>query len=233
VGTVTVTFSGVNLDPNTQAKLTKTGEADIIPQSVTGSTDGTRLTATFDLTGKTPGIWNFVVTNSIGQSTTLQNAFTIESGGEPATGELADFLPPNTDDIDPRGKGSVSYNVKPKSNLPTGTVIKNKATIDFEVGVPPDPMDTPGVFNTIDSVAPSSSVSPLAAIQNNTSFTVNWSGNDDAGGSGIKNYDIYVCDNGGPYTLWMTTSETSLTFAAVRSPVVSLFLLCSLILRST
>jgi hypothetical protein len=81
-GTVTVTFTGVNLDPDAQAKLTKLGEADIIPQFVTGSTDGTRLTATFDLTGKTPDIWNFVVTNSTGQSATLQNAFTIESGGE-------------------------------------------------------------------------------------------------------------------------------------------------------
>jgi len=133
-------------------------------------------------------------------------------GTDPYTGLLADFLPPNTNTVDPRGRGWVSYSVKPKSNLPTGTVIKNKATIDFEVGVPPDPMDTPEVFNTIDSGAPSSSVSPLSATQNALNFTVSWSGNDDPGGSGIRNYDIYVSDNSGPYTLWATIPETSAIF---------------------
>ena len=133
-------------------------------------------------------------------------------GTDPYTGLLADFLPPNTQNIDPGGRGWVSYSVKPKPNIPTGTVIKNKAIIDFEVGVPPAPVDTPEVFNTIDSVPPVSSVSPLSATQGIQGFAVSWSGSDDAGGSGIKNYDIYVSDNGGPYTLWLTTSETSAIF---------------------
>jgi hypothetical protein len=133
-------------------------------------------------------------------------------GVDPYTGLLADFLPPNTDDIDPKGRGWVSYSAKPKVNLPTGTVIKNKATIDFEVGVPPAPMDTPEVFNIIDSVSPVSSVSSLSSSQNTKDFAVSWSGSDDSGGSGIKNYDIYVSDNGGPYSLWLTTPETSATF---------------------
>jgi hypothetical protein len=133
-------------------------------------------------------------------------------GKDPDTGLLADFLPPNTNDADPKGRGWVSYSIKTKPDLDTGTVIKNKASIDFEIGVPPDPMDTPEVFNTIDSGAPESNVLPLPVIQTALSFDVSWTGNDDTGGSDIKNYDIYVSDNGGPYNLWITTTETSSVF---------------------
>jgi hypothetical protein len=133
-------------------------------------------------------------------------------GKDPDTGDWADILPPNTEEVDPRGRGWVSYSVKPKPDLPTGTVINNKATIDFEVGIPPDPMDTPEVFNTLDNTKPSSQVSPLPATQSSTSFTVSWSGSDE--GSGLKDYTIYVSDNLGPFTAWLTqTTDTSATFA--------------------
>ncbi len=136
------------------------------------------------------------------------------SGRDPydTTGELADFLPPNKDDVAPKGEGWISYSIKLKSDLPSGTVIKNKATIDFEVDVPPAPMDTPEVFNTIDSSEPISSVSALSTIQNDTTFTISWSGSDDNGGAGIRDYNIYVSDNNNPYSLWITTSEISAKF---------------------
>jgi hypothetical protein len=42
---------------------------------------------------------------------------------------------------------------------------------------------------------------------------VSWSGQDDAGGSGIASYDIFVSNNNGPYTLWRDdTTDTSGTF---------------------
>jgi hypothetical protein len=129
----------------------------------------------------------------------------------PDTGELADFLPPNTEEVDPQGRGYVSYSVKPKANLPTGTVIKNKATIDFEVDIPPAPMDTPEVFNTLDNTKPASHVLPLAANQTSISFNVSWSGSDE--GSGVRDYTIYVSDNLGPFTAWLTqTTDTQATF---------------------
>jgi uncharacterized repeat protein (TIGR01451 family) len=132
-------------------------------------------------------------------------------GTDPSTGELADFLPPNTDAVDPRGRGWISYSVKPKPNLPTGTVIRNKATIDFEVGIPPDPMDTPEVFNTIDADAPASQVLPLAANQASNRFEVQWSGTDV--GSGVKDYTVFVSGDGGAYTAWLSnTTATSGTF---------------------
>ena len=46
------------------------------------------------------------------------------------------------------------------------------------------------------------------------SAMVSWSGADDAGGSGIASYDVYVSDNGAAFTLWQDhTDETSATFA--------------------
>jgi hypothetical protein len=132
-------------------------------------------------------------------------------GKNPDTGELADFLPPNTQAVDPHGSGWISYNLKPKANLSTGTVIKNKATIDFEVGIPPAPMDTPEVYNTLDNTKPTSQVLPLSATQISTSFTVSWSGSDES--SGVRDYTIYVSDNLGPYNPWLTqTTDTSATF---------------------
>ena len=67
-----------------------------------------------------------------------------------------------------------------------------------------------------DHTAPTSSVSALAATTNSASFTVNWSGQDDAGGSGIANYDVYVSDNGGNFTRWLNhTASTSATYNGV------------------
>jgi len=57
-----------------------------------------------------------------------------------------------------------------KLNLSTGIEIKTKATIDFEIGIPPASLDTPDVINTIDSRAPTSQVLPLATTQDFTSF---------------------------------------------------------------
>ena len=66
----------------------------------------------------------------------------------------------------------------------------------------------------VDNTPPSSSVSPLPSYEASGSFTVAWSGNDDANGSGIAIYDIYVSDDGGPYTAWLSgTTLTSATYA--------------------
>src|SRR5439155_2044684 len=45
------------------------------------------------------------------------------------------------------------------------------------------------------------------------SFTVSWSGQDDAGGSGIASFDVLVSDNGGAFTpLLQATTKTSTVF---------------------
>ena len=56
-----------------------------------------------------------------------------------------------------------------------------------------------------------SSVASLPVVENSASFTVNWSGQDYPGGSGIASYNVYVSDNGGAYALF--ESNTTLTSA--------------------
>ncbi|MHB8954814.1 MAG: RHS repeat-associated core domain-containing protein [Pirellulaceae bacterium] len=124
------------------------------------------------------------------------------------------FLPP--DKVPPEGQGFVNYSIRPKAGSPTGTRIDAQARIVFDTN---DPIDTPLWFNTVDAGAPASSVAPLPAASP-TSFLVSWSGSDDADGvpgSGIATFDVFVSDNGGPFTVWQqNTSQTSATFVGQR-----------------
>jgi hypothetical protein len=139
---------------------------------------------------------------------------------------LTGFLPP--EDGTGRGKGYFTYVVQPKAGLPTGTPIRNVATVIFDSNEPittdqVDPHDpTKGTdpakqdLITIDAGPPTSTVAPLPATESSEHFTVSWSGQDDPGGSGIGSYDVYVSDNGGPFTVWQSeTTQTSATFDGV------------------
>jgi len=69
------------------------------------------------------------------------------------------------------------------------------------------------MLNTIDSGAPTSSVTSAVAAMTGE-ITVSWSGTDDANGSGVKDYSVYVSDNGGAFTEWLTnTTDTSATYS--------------------
>jgi hypothetical protein len=127
--------------------------------------------------------------------------------GNPSAG----FLPP--DDASQRGEGWFSYTIDPLPSLPTGTVINAKATVTFDAGLPDQSsLDTAPIFNTIDAGSPTSSVASLPAFSP-ASFTVSWAGQDDANGSGIASYDVYVSDNNGPFALWQSaTTQTSAAY---------------------
>jgi subtilase family serine protease len=57
----------------------------------------------------------------------------------------------------------------------------------------------------LDISAPISAVKPLPA-RSALSFAVTWAGQD-ADGSAVAAYDIYVSDNGGPFALWLTNTR--------------------------
>jgi len=96
----------------------------------------------------------------------------------------------------------------PRPTLITGDRVDAVASIVFDVN---EPILTPAIFHTIDAGAPASSVDDLPPTVDSTSFLVTWAGDDDAGGSGLASYDIYVATDGGPYTLWL--DDTTLTTA--------------------
>lgn len=145
------------------------------------------------------------------------NFYTIDPETELPPPVHIGFLPP--EDGTGRGQGHVSYVIRPKANLPTGTAIRNVATIQFDFGLKigtnqVDPLDpSQGTdpdkecLNTIDADPPASSVAALPA-SSLTQFLVSWSGDDV--GAGVASYDIYVSDNGGDWTLWLAaTTDTS------------------------
>ncbi len=140
--------------------------------------------------------------------------------GQAPTGIYDGFLyPESTSVID--SEGFVQYTVQPAAGLTTGDTINQQAAVVFDVNAP---LDTALVTNTIDSGAPTSSVATLPATETSTSFIVSWNGTDDASGSGIASYSIYVSDDGGPYTLFETnTTLTSATFTAVSGHTYSFY----------
>ncbi|MBI5758610.1 MAG: hypothetical protein HZA46_08840, partial [Planctomycetales bacterium] len=141
---------------------------------------------------------------------------------------LTGFLPP--EDGTGRGQGHFSYTIRPKENLTSGTAIRNIAIIQFDGGEtiatnqidPHDPAQgtdpTKEALVTIDVGVPASSVAALPTTASSAAFTVSWSGSDDASGSGIATYDVYVSDNGAPFVPFvMQTTATSATFSGASS----------------
>jgi len=128
---------------------------------------------------------------------------------EPPTDPLVGFLPPNKKP--PEGEGSVAFTVMPKSPT-SGSVLSNKASIQFDDN---PVIETPTWTNTIDRGAP---VPTIAAegLSNPATAKVSWGGTDDA--SGIQQWDIRVSKDGGPSTVWQTTTEVgSATFTATEA----------------
>lgn len=129
---------------------------------------------------------------------------------EPTQDPLAGFLPPNTEP--PIGEGHVSFTIQRLASLGTGDSFSNQASIIFDTN---DPIVTDPVLNTIDVGAPTSQVDALPA-ESPPEFTVSWGGADDAGGSGIAHYDVYVAVDRGPWELWKeATTETSATYTGM------------------
>jgi RHS repeat-associated protein len=124
---------------------------------------------------------------------------------------LSGFLPP--DQHPPEGEAFINYTIQPKATAATGTRINAKATVIFDAGLPDQSsLDTAPIFNTIDAGPPTSSINPLPATSSPT-FTVTWSGQDDPGGSGVASFDVFVSDNGGPFTPFiLNVPQTSAVF---------------------
>ena len=135
------------------------------------------------------------------------------------TGNIQEgFLPPDV--TAPQGDGWISYSIEPKASLETGTAISAQASVVFDTNAP---VITNTYTNTIDAGSPTSTVAALPAASSSR-FNVSWSGSDDAGGSGIATYSVYVSDNGGPYTLWQDgTTATSATYNGLSGHTYSFF----------
>lgn len=105
-------------------------------------------------------------------------------------------------DLAPGAKGNVLFAIEPRDGLPSGTALKNDASIQFEVF---ETIITNEVVNIIDAVAPVGSVDTLPSQTAMTTFPLSWSGTDEVGE--IAEYSVFVATNGGPYELLIDKSQ--------------------------
>ncbi|MCX6924166.1 MAG: immunoglobulin domain-containing protein, partial [Verrucomicrobia bacterium] len=150
---------------------------------------------------------------------------------------MTGFLPP--EDGSGCGQGHVSFTIRGKAGLPTGTVIRNVADISFDnQGIistdqinPHDPsqgFDLARGVNTIDASAPTSHVASLPAMTTNASFTVQWTASDGTNGSGVGSFTVYVAANGGAFNQWVvSTTNTSGVFTGVPGSAYSFYCVAS------
>ena len=126
--------------------------------------------------------------------------------GQPPSDASRGFLPP--DSAPPQGQGAIAFTAKLKHGVTTGTIVTDGSSIVFDANAP---IPTQNWFNTIDNSPPASHVSLLPSFEPPTGFTVTWSGSDL--GAGLKDFTVYVSDNGGPFTTWLSnTASTSAMF---------------------
>jgi subtilase family serine protease len=135
----------------------------------------------------------------------------IFSAIDPKTGEQSEdplngFLPPN--ESDHKGEGYVRFQIKPQSDIESGTIINNMATIIFDRN---EPVDTPIAYHTIDLSIPESHVE-LISPPNHLEIPLRWGGQDTRNGSGIATYEIYVADNEQAYELWLSQTKATSGF---------------------
>lgn len=80
-GLVTIEINGQWLDSDANVSLIRSGHEDIIADNL--ATDGSKLSATFNLTNKAIGEWNLIVRNQDGRNATAPASFIIEEGKKP------------------------------------------------------------------------------------------------------------------------------------------------------
>ncbi len=111
------------------------------------------------------------------------------------------FLPPNVNS--PQGEGHVTFSCRLKGSVAHGDVISNRASIVFDLN---KPIITNTYTNRIDDRIPSSTVMPLALQQEDSVFSVAWSGSDQ--GSQIASFNIFVSVNDSAYVLWKVAKQS-------------------------
>jgi hypothetical protein len=117
------------------------------------------------------------------------------------------FLPVN-DSIFRRGEGYVSYTILPKTTVQSGDTTVAQAIIVFDVN---EPIATNIWKNTIDALPPTSKVvDNFLTYSDTTSIFINFQGNDDIKGTGIKSYRLFYSKNNGPYTFHQEYDADSL-----------------------
>ncbi len=134
------------------------------------------------------------------------------TGLAPLEGDVG-FLPVNdttttiyNDTLTQKGEGYVTFNVNPTNSDLTGDTVLAQASIIFDQN---EEIPTNIWSNIIDAFAPQSVMDSLPSHIDSTSFTLNWSAQDDPGGVGVALYDLYISVDENEYYLLETSLDTT------------------------
>ena len=110
--------------------------------------------------------------------------------------------------LEPGETDNVLFSVRPVSGLTSGTEIRNKAEIQFEIF---DPLITPEVVNVIDTTPPSCTMDPLPS-ESTAPVPITWTGSDAIGE--IESFSIFVSEDGAVFEPFLeNTTDTERSFA--------------------
>ncbi|MEI2737767.1 MAG: RHS repeat-associated core domain-containing protein [Chitinophagaceae bacterium] len=119
----------------------------------------------------------------------------------PPEDPLAGFLFLQDSTQEAYGNGFVNFSIKPITSAQTLDTIGARAFIVFDEN---EVIQTNIHTNTIDAVAPTSSINALPDLTPDTEIQLTYTGTDDPNGSGVKSYSIYVADDNGPPELYLS-----------------------------
>jgi|GEM_PF-5446796 len=97
-GSLTVTVSGSNIYPGASIRMVKTSLTDITGTGtlvLTAGTSGAGASTVFDLTGKAPGTWDIILTNTDSKSATNTGGITVIAAGQITAGTITPNFGPN------------------------------------------------------------------------------------------------------------------------------------------
>lgn len=115
--------------------------------------------------------------------------------GQPPSDPKSGFLPPEKGLGD--GKGTVSFSVKPREVLPTGTAVTNRMKVVFDSN---PPLESALTKNALDSDAPSSAMNAGAPATESMEATLSWSSSDPANGTGVGVVTVFASKDGGAWS---------------------------------
>ncbi len=116
-------------------------------------------------------------------------------------------LPPNVNP--PEGEGWVDFMVHTRPDLASGTVLRNRATITFDIN---DPIVTKDHVNTLDLYPPRTSMLSIPETTENRELVLRWDADDGTDGSGVQSTTVYVAIDDGPFEAFDAASADSMVF---------------------
>ena len=99
--------------------------------------------------------------------------------------------------------GFVTFTAQVRAGTPTGTVITTQARVIPDTA---PPSDTNPVTVNVDGVGPTTTVTAQPTAPGSSNYDVRWTAQDDPGGSGVQWTDVFVQEDGGPFTLLQAQS---------------------------